>query len=94
MLNLNPFLHDGLDFTKIYFQLFALAAIVVVAVVVVVVVDELPLSLQELTDTCLFKKQLINTHLFTLAYNCLADNFVEAPLVTLGVNMACEMTIM
>ena len=43
--------------------------------------NDLPLALQELTDTCTFKRQL-KTHLFTLAYT----NFIEAPLVTLGVN--------
>ena len=45
----------------------------------------LSFGLQELTDSCTFKKQLklICLHSHTLPIVC---NFVEAPLVTLGVN--------
>ena len=50
--------------------------------------NDLPSVLQELTDMCTFKRQL-KTHLFIcLHWHILTvvHNFVEAPLVTLGVN--------
>ena len=54
--------------------------------------NDLPFVLQELTDTRTFKRQL-KSHLFIVAYSYLltvVNNFVEAPLVTLGVNGVCN----
>ena len=49
--------------------------------------NDLPFALQELTDTCSFKRQL-KTHLYTVSgiNEAVVHNCVEAPLVTLGVN--------
>ena len=47
--------------------------------------NSLPSNLYELTNTDTFKKQL-KTHLFKLAYEWRIYDFVDAPLVTLGVS--------
>ena len=47
--------------------------------------NSLPSNLHELTNTDTFKKQL-KIHLFKLAYEWRIYDFVDAPLVTLGVS--------